>query len=373
MLPIAPLLLSLPQQTVPVTEPVRSAVVNPRKLDWNTGMVRRLRAPKGMTVSVFASGLTEPRVLLPLDDGTVLFSSPNEGKVFAVREGGEAKEVLSGLKGAHGLARRGDRVYVAGYTEIMTADLSAGGELRNAKRIVVDLPEPGQHNKRTIGFGPDGMLYLNLGSRSNDRPSPEPKEEANISVMDAAGQGRRVFAKRLRNTLAFAWNPATGEMWGFDHGCDYRGDQIPPDELNRIVDGGDYGWPYVYGKRVKDPNVYILPKGETSFAAYARKTEPAAWELPAHCAPIACAFSGGDLYVTLHGSWNRSKPIGYRVDRIRFDASGRPAGEDTVLDGFLVDGGRAFFGRPAGLAVLADGSMLVGDDANGVIYRLARG
>lgn len=355
-----------------MAEPVRSGVVNPRQLSFSPELVRRLRAPRGYKVTLFASGLKEPRLMLPLEDGTLLVSSPSGEGVFAVKEGGEPRQVLSGLKGAHGLARRGDRIYVAGATELMIADLAPGGELRNAKRIVTDLPQPGQHGKRCIAFGPDGMLYMNIGSRTNDRPVEEP-EDACLLVMDASGQGRRVFAKRLRNTMAFAFNPANGELWGFDQGADYRGDAIPPEELNRIVDGGDYGWPFVYGKRQIDPNNYVLPKGETSLAVYARKTQPSALELPAHSSPIATAFYDGAMYVTLRGSWNRTKPIGYRVAKVTFDAAGRPTKEETFVDGFLTDGGKVYVGRPSGLAVASDGTMYVSDDANGAIYKIARG
>ncbi|RYG33258.1 sorbosone dehydrogenase family protein [bacterium] len=373
ILPLALTLLAMPQETVPLSEPVRAGVVNPRQLTFSPDLVRRLRAPKGYRVTLFANGLKEPRLMIPLEDGTLLVSSPSGEGVFAVKEGGLPKQVLSGLKGAHGLARRGDRLYVAGGTEMMIADLAPAGELRNAKRIVTDLPQPGQHGKRCIAFGPDGMLYMTIGSRTNDRPVAGEKEDACILVMDPAGQGRRVFAKRLRNTMAFTWNPTTKEMWGFDQGADYRGDNIPPEELNRIKDGGDYGWPYVYGQRRLDPNNYLVPEGETSLEVYARKTEPSALELPAHSSPIATAFYDGALYVTMRGSWNRSKPQGYNITKISFDAAGRPAKSEVFVDGFLTDGGKAYVGRPSGLAIAADGTMYVSDDANGAIYKIARG
>ena len=360
------------QETVPLSQAVRAKVVNPRQIPFSPDLARKLRAPRGHRVTLFAGGLEEPRWMLPLADGSLLVSSPKKEGVFHVREGGEKRQVLSGLKGAHGLARRGDRIYVAGATELMIADLQANGDLKDAKRIVTDWPEPGQHGKRTIAFGPDGMLYANFGSRTNDRPVEEPYD-ACIAVMDPAGQSRRVFAKRLRNSLGFDWHPTTGEMWALDQGNDYRGDDIPPEELNQIRDGGDYGWPYVYGERKKDPNVYYLPMGETSFEAYAAKTEPARLTIQAHSAPIAAKFYRGDLYATYRGSWNRSRPVGYKVVRIEFDRAGRPVRETTFLDGFLQDGGRRYLGRPSGLAIAEDGTMYVSDDANGAIYKVSRG
>ena len=189
---------------------------------------------------------------------------------------------------------------------------------------------------------------------------------------------RRVYASGLRNTMGFDWHPTTGELYGADQGSDLRGDDLPPEEVNRIVDGGQYGWPFVYGRRVPDRLTPFEPAGTTK-EAFAATTEPSVLELPAHASPIQLRFYNGtalpedyrgDAFVTLHGSWNRNPPNGYSVARLRFSDAGEPEGFGDFMTGFLYDGNRVF-GRPAGLAVLPDGALLVGDDFNGVVYRVA--
>ncbi len=178
--------------------------------------------------------------------------------------------------------------------------------------------------------------------------------------------------------MGFDWQPATGALFGADQGVDLRGDDLPPEEINRLRDGGNYGWPYAYGDRVPDTLTPFDPPGTTK-EAFAATTEPSVIDLPAHASPIQLRFYNGtafpaeyrgDAFVTLHGSWNRNPPNGYRVARLRFSPSGEPAGYEDFLTGFLYDGNKVF-GRPAGLAVLPDGALLVGDDFNGVVYRVA--
>jgi Cu/Zn superoxide dismutase len=198
--------------------------------------------------------------------------------------------------------------------------------------------------------------------------------------ISANGASRAVYARGLRNTLGWAWHPQTNELWGFDHGSDFRGNDVPPEELNLIREGGNYGWPFCYGQRVVDRWSHYDPPGMTP-AAYCASTEPAALTYQAHSAPIGMVFySGtqfpatfqGDAFVSMHGSWNRSPAAPAKVIRVRFQ-NGRPIGTEDFITGFLTNGGRAFIGRPAGLVVGADGSLLISDDANGAIYRVSYG
>ncbi|RYY08904.1 MAG: glucose dehydrogenase, partial [Chitinophagaceae bacterium] len=164
------------------------------------------------------------------------------------------------------------------------------------------------------------------------------------------------------------------ELWGFDHGTDWRGDSIPPEELNKIIDSADYGWPLVYGKQQVD-ETREDPVGSTK-AAYAKTTIPAEMTFPAHSAPLDFLFLNklknidpkwkDDGLVTWHGSWNRKKPEGFKVQRIHFE-NGKPVSAEDFLWGFLSANGNTRFGRPTGLIMSAD-KIFISDDANGVIY-----
>jgi hypothetical protein len=256
--------------------------------------------------------------------------------------------------------------------------MSASGP--RAPRVFQDgLPNGGQHSRRTIAFGPDGMLYISVGSTCNDCPEVNPENAALLRASPDRGAPRTVFARGLRNTLGWGWHPATRELWGWDHGSDFRGDNIPPEELNRIREGGNYGWPFCYGNRVVDRWSHYDPPNKESPASYCARTEPSVLGYTAHSAPIGMVFYTGtqfpevyrnDAFVAMHGSWNRTPVAPAKVLRVRY-RDGMPVAIEDFITGFLVDGGRTLIGRPAGLAVAADGSLLISDDANGAIYRVA--
>lgn len=260
-------------------------------------------------------------------------------------------------------------------TAVYAAPLSADGTLETPRVVTDALPSGGNHQAPGLGLGPDGRLYLTIGSSCNVCDEASPERAAMLVLEDG---GRRVFARGLRNSMGFDWHPGTGALYGADQGSDLRGDDLPPEEVNRIRDGGHYGWPWVYGARVVDRLTPSDPPGRTK-EAFAATTEPALLELPPHASPIQLRFYDGtafpagyrgDAFVTLHGSWNRNPPNGYAVARVRFSDAGEPEGYELFMTGFLFDG-NTVFGRPAGLAVMPDGALLVGDDFNGVVYRVA--
>jgi len=163
-----------------------------------------------------------------------------------------------------------------------------------------------------------------------------------------------------------------------DHGSDWRGDDQPPEELNRLSEGTDYGWPFCFGDRQPDPYLAQDPTGATK-QEYCSLTEAPALTYQAHAAPIGMVFYtgdsfpdgyAGDAFVAMRGSWNRSEAVGYEVVRVDFD-DGQPTGFDTFLSGFLIEDGTAQFGRVAGLLVAHDGSLLIAEDQTGVIYRVS--
>lgn len=342
--------------------------------------IASLRLPPGYGIEVFAEGLGAPRMMATLSDGTVLVTRPDEGDVLSLRDGDgdgvvdQVETVLSGLKKVHGIAVREGRVFLVG-AEVWTAEL-ADSKVGPVKSIFGPIPVDGRHDKHTLNLGPDGKLYVSVGS-SCDACEGEHPLRARILRMGADGTGMEVFAEGLRDVKQFDWHPATGELWAMDMGSDHRGDNLPPEELNRIVRGGHYGWPFAYGKRAVDM-LTVPPSGGLTKEAFAAQTLPSVMEYQAHASPIGFLFyrgdqfpaaSRGDAFVAMHGSWNRDPPSGYEVVRIRFE-NGQPVAFEPFVSGWLLPGGGERFGRPAGLAELPDGSLLISDDAEGVIYRV---
>ncbi len=192
------------------------------------------------------------------------------------------------------------------------------------------------------------------------------------------GSGRRVVMEGLRNTIGFGWHPATRELWGMDNGRDFLGDDLPPEELNRILPGRNYGWPFAFGNKQPDGLLFPNhPKGTTQ-RAFVAKSQAPLLNYQAHSAPMAMAFYNGsqfpaeyrgDAFVAMRGSWNRNPPTGYKVVRVRFK-NGWPVCIEDFLTGFLIEGGRAFFARPVGVVMARDGALLISDDTNGIIYRV---
>jgi glucose/arabinose dehydrogenase len=355
----------------------------PAKAEWEPSVVDRLRVPAGFRINVFASGLGTARMLAVGDDGTIYVTRRDSGDVLALKDDGTGKagtprKAVTDLPRVHGIALHAGRMYLATIREVYVADVSADGSVGTPRAIVTGLPDGGQHPNRTIGVGPDGMLYVSVGSTCNQCVETN-DEHATILQMALDGSRRGVFARGLRNTVGFAWNPETRVMWGLDHGSDYKGNEIPPEELNEIQNGLHYGWPFCYGKRVADESYALDPPGSTKSEFCARTVAPTL-TFDAHAAPMQIAFYDGttfpaeyrgDAFVALRGSWNRSPAVGYKVVRIEF-RDGVPARATDFLTGFLSRNGDRHFGRVAGIAVGRDGSLFVTDDANGTIYRVSR-
>jgi glucose/arabinose dehydrogenase len=344
--------------------------------------IAALQAQPGFRLTVAARGLAGARMMVVAPGGTVLLTRRDAGDVLALRDtDGDGtldrrRRVARGLPLVHGIALRGRDVYLVTDTKLYRARLR-GGRLVRRELLTDDLPDAGQHPSRTLGFGPDGRLYISVGSTCNACDDANP-QNATLLRARPDGSRRRIFASGLRNLIGFAWDPRTGRLWGMDHGSDFRGDDQPPEELNLVRRGGDYGWPFCFGARQPD----LLLPGEpprSSRAQLCASTAAPALTYQAHSAPIGFAFAAGstfpaghrdDAYVAMHGSWNRGVPVGYKVVRVVFE-NGRPVGFEDFVTGFLIEDGAAQFGRPTGVVFDRNGSMLVADDANGLIYRVA--
>ncbi len=356
----------------------------PAKVAASSQRTEALKVPAGFQIRPLAEGLQNPRIIAVTPDGRIYVSRRDQGDVLLLEDQNEdgaldaEPRTVFTRPGAHGLAIANGMLYVATVNDVYRAPIQPDGTLGKEERIINDLPDGGQHPNRTLAFGPDGMLYISVGSSCNACNETNP-EHAALLRASPDGKTRSIFASGLRNTIGFAWDPATGELWGMDHGIDYLGNEQQPEELNRIAKGKQYGWPHIWGKGGENPQ--STPPGQISKKQWAAMSEPMVLGYTAHAAPMQLAFySGGqfpqeyrgDAFVTMRGSWNRKPASGYEVVRIRFQ-DGRPADIEPFVSGFLVDDGQAHIARPVGLAVTKGGALLVGDDANGVIYRVSYG
>jgi len=362
---------------------VQSAVhtFKPAKVAASPQRIQALQVPAGFQIRPLAEGLQNPRIIAVAPDGKIYVSRRDQGDVLLLEDQNEdgtldaEPRTVFTRPGAHGLAIANGMLYVATVNDVNRAPIQPDGTLGKEERIINDLPDGGQHPNRTLAFGPDGMLYVSVGSSCNACNETNP-EHATLLRASPDGKTRSIFASGLRNTIGFAWDPATGELWGMDHGIDYLGNEQQPEELNRIAKGKQYGWPHIWGKGGENPQ--STPPGQISKKQWAAMSEPMVLGYTAHAAPMQLAFySGGqfpqeyrgDAFVTMRGSWNRKPASGYEVVRIRFQ-DGRPADIEPFVSGFLVDNGQAHIARPVGLAVTKGGALLVGDDA---IYRVSYG
>ncbi len=365
------------------TAQVAGFVVAPGKREFSPALLQQLRAPAGFRVSVFAEPKGNARMMWTGGDGTIYLTRQEQGDVMMLRDrdgDGRAEEmraIASNLELVHGITIFENKMYLVSPTKVWTADVRADGTISTPRVIISDLPDGGQHRARQIRVGTDRMLYIGVGSTCNDCDETN-KENATILRATLDGKTRAIYAKGLRHTIGFAWHPETKELWGMDMGSDWKGNDTPPEELNRITENGDYGWPYCYGDRQPDQITYRDPKGTTK-EAYCTRTVAPALTYTAHSAPTSLTFYTGaqfpaeyrnDAFVTMRGSWNRNPPSGYKVMRVRFE-NGKPARMEEFLTGFLLENGKAHFARIAGLTVARDGALLVSDDSNGVIYRVS--
>ena len=372
-----------PVPSAPEVQTVEANVVTPEQMPFSQDLLDQLVVPEGFEVSVFAQGLVNPRLMAFGPDGTLYVTEPAGNSVLGLRDtdgDGQADEsfpAAANLPYVSGIVIHEGRVYLAGEKAVWAGDVSATGEFTGIDIIIDNLPDGSQHFRRTIGIGPDGLLYVSLGSSCNVCIETN-AENATIIRAKLDGTGRQTFASGLRNTNGFVFHPQTGELWGWDMGADFRGDDQPPDELNLIVEDGNYGWPFCFGERQADMFGPYTPPGAT-FDQYCANTQASVMTWTAHAAPIQQVFYTGemfpedmigDAFVTFRGSWNRDPASGYEVVHVDYDESGQPVSAETFISGWLLDGGTAHFGRIAGIIMMADGSLLVSEDTNGIIYRI---
>lgn len=363
----------------PGTARIEANVVKAAPLEATPERIAGLKLPPGFKIEKFADGLKTPRVIVVAENGTLYVSDRDEGVVTMIdAKDATKRKVVLNKPHVHGIALHNGLLFYVTVKEIFSASIQADGTLGDEKKLVADLPDAGQHPNRTIAFGPDGWLYASLGSTCNECEERNP-ENATMVRMKPDGTGREIVASGLRNTIGFDWDPRTKALYGWDDGVDWLGDDVQPEEFNRIEAGKKYGWPYIFGDGMK--NLYReVPK--SSLEAWDRDSVRPVLTWTAHASSMQFTFYDGvqfpadykgDAFVTMHGSWNRKPPSGYEVLRVRFE-NGAPKEIEPFVTGFLSEGGPSGwsrFARPFGLAVAKDGSLYLGDDQHGIIYRIS--
>ena len=338
----------------------------------------RLRLPEGFEISVYASDIDGARSMAMGDDGTLFVGTRTENLVYAVQDRdndfrADTLMVLDSLDVPNGLAYKNGSLYVAQVGRLLRYD-AIEKNLNSPEPTVVydDYPTEFHHGWKYIAFGPDDKLYVPVGAPCNICDSTVVDERyATITRMDPDGGNREIVAHGVRNSVGFTWHPETKDLWFTDNGRDLMGDDVPPCELNRVAEEGQhFGYPFCHGGDVLDPE-YGKLRPCSDFVAPVQ-------QLGAHVAPLAVKFYTGTAFpkkykdyafIAEHGSWNRSKKVGYRISLVKLQEN-KAVAYETFIDGWLDDESQQAFGRPVDMLFLEDGSMLISDDYGDAIYRV---
>ncbi len=340
----------------------------------------RLKLPDGFKITVYADGVEGARSMAMGNNGTLFVGTRNDKTVYAIQDRDKdykADRIIvldSTLEVPNGIAFNKGSLYVAEVNRLLRYD-DIENELESPSEPTVvydDYPTEFHHGWKYIAFGPDDKLYVPVGAPCNICDSTVSDQRyATITRMDPDGSNREIYAHGVRNTVGFTWHPETKEMWFTDNGRDMMGDDIPPCELNRITEKGQhFGYPFCHGGTVKDPEFGELRPCE-GFV-------PPVQAMGAHTAPLGVKFYTGDMFpkkyknqafIAEHGSWNRSKKVGYRISLVTLEDN-KAVSYTTFLEGWLDHDSQEQFGRPVDLLFLEDGSMLISDDYGDAIYRV---
>ena len=336
--------------------------------------------PPGFRINVYATNFKVPRWLTVAPNGDIFLADNGAGEIIVMRDpkntgGAQEREIfVSDQKRPFGIAFHEDYVYIGNTRELVRFRYDPKTSKRlGEKEHLMDLPGGG-HDTRSLAFSADGKhLFVAVGSGSNIDTGEEPIRAA-VTICDPDGKNARLYATGLRNPVGLAIEPVTGELWTSVNERDELGDDLPPDYFTSLKDGGFYGWPYSYigsnvDSRVKQEHPELV----------ARAIIPDVL-LGAHVAPLQFAFYTGKqfpesyrggAFVAEHGSWNRASRTGYQVAFVAFK-DGKPSADPvSFMTGLVPDPSKEDVnGRPVGVAVAPDGSLLVSDDGAGVIYRI---
>ena len=329
----------------------------------------QIKLPRGFKIEVVVD-IPGARSLVESPSGTLFVSTRDEGKVYAYRDK-KLFVLATGLTAPNGIDFLDGALYIAETGRISRLDRVEADLLHppKPKIIVTDLPTQAHHGWRYMRFGPDHKLYLSVGAPCNVCKVDDPL--GTIMRMNRDGSNREVYARGVRDSVGFDWDPASHELWFTDNGRDMLGDEHPPDELNHASHSGmHFGFPFCHGGDEPDPD-FGKEHPCSEFVAPVQK-------IPAHDASLGMRFYNGKMFpseyrgnilIAEHGSWNRSTPRGYRVSRVRLGSDGSSQGYEVFAEGWL-QGGRAW-GRPVDVLIAHDGSVLISDDYSGAVYRIS--
>jgi glucose/arabinose dehydrogenase/mono/diheme cytochrome c family protein len=344
------------------------------------------QAPVGFKVELYAEGLTNPRILRTAPNGDVFLAETSAGDIKVLRgitPEGKPKQVqvfASGLNTPFGIAfyppgPDPQWVYIANMDSVVrfpyrNGDMTSPGPPQHLD----DLPSGGHHRSRDITFSRDGKkMFVSVGSEQNVDDTPAEKNRADILEYDPDGSNRRVYASGIRNAVGIALNPKTGELWCSVNERDGLGNDLVPDYITHVSDGGFYGWPWWYMGGHQDPRLpgtHPELKGKVITPDVLLQPHNASLEMTFYEGEQFPAEYRGDIFASEHGSWNRAPRAGYEVIRVPLHETGHASGEyEDFLTGFVVDS-ESVWGRPVGVAVAPDGSLLVSDDGSGSIWRI---
>ena len=334
-----------------------------------------INLPPGFSINVYAEGLNGPRMMAIGPDGALYVAERGAGRVVRLPDL-DGDGMTDGLEVvADGLDRPSSLVfyqdgslYVAETTRVLRLSRPDAQGVYQDQQVVIEGLPSGGHNTRTMLFSPDWeTLFVSVGSSCNVCDENDPRRAAIVQYAPD-GANERIYASGLRNAVGITFRPGTSELWATNNGRDMLGDDLPPENIYRVVDGGDYGWPRCHSGRISDP--------EFGGSSACEDVLPPQVEMQAHSAPLGLVFYNGegfpaeyqgDLFVAFHGSWNRTLPTGYKVVRIAMQGD-KPGPVQDFATGWLVD--NSSWGRPVDLVVATDGSLLLSDDAAGFIYRI---
>jgi glucose/arabinose dehydrogenase len=342
-----------------------------------------LKLPPGFQINTWAEGdMENPRWLALAPNGDVFVADSRSGRILLFRDAhnrGKVEErfvFASDLRRPFGMAFQDKFLYV-GDTDAVVRFTYRPGQTKaeGEPQKIADLP-PGGHWTRNIVFSPDGAkMFVSVGSASNDSPDDDPMRAA-ISEYKPDGTGRRIFARGLRNPIGMEFYPGTNQLWTVVQERDGLGDNLVPDYLTRVEEGGFYGWPYAYIGPHQDPRNKERPD-------LVKKTLTPGLLFESHSAPMDVVFYEGamfpkeykgDAFVSFHGSWNRAQRTGYKIVRVHFQGGKAAGGYDDFITGWMLSPTSSeVWGRPVGMVVLKDGSLLIADDGANKIWRVTYG
>ncbi|MDE1937720.1 MAG: sorbosone dehydrogenase family protein [Alphaproteobacteria bacterium] len=329
--------------------------------------------PKGFTIEPYITGLDEPRFMALAPNGDVFLAEPHTGSVLLLR-GKQVSTFATGFNMPHGLAFHDGALYVGDLNAVWRVGYADGGLTAGPRAAVTKDPFGGRGNHwtRDIAFGPNGTLYVAIGSASNVAEDPNPRATVQKVMPDGHLQ---TFASGIRNPVGIAFYPGTNDLYVTVNERDGLGDELPPDYFTQIRQGDFFGWPYAYIGPHPDP---VFGKKRPDLVAKAKVPDVL---FRAHSAPLGLVFYEGsqfpesykgDAFIALHGSWDSAKPTGYKIVTVKFKDGKPENGYENFVTGFR-NGDTSppqVWGRPAGLVVTKDGSLLIADDAGNTLWRV---